>query len=135
VTPTPPENLPTYRLLTGPDDAAFCRRVSDALALGFQLHGSPSITFNGQSVIAGQAVLWPGQSKQGVQDSELLSTVERMEAWLQSDVPVSDPLHKAYLELKVRFANDLAASTRDIALAKASALMLVQAVHRSKNAA
>ena len=31
---TPPDNLPTYRLLTGPDDAAFCKRVSEALALG-----------------------------------------------------------------------------------------------------
>ena len=30
---TPPEGLPAYRLLTGPDDASFCRRVSDALAL------------------------------------------------------------------------------------------------------
>lgn len=23
----PPENLPSYRLLTGPDDASFCRRA------------------------------------------------------------------------------------------------------------
>ena len=27
----PPDGLPVYRLLTGPDDASFCRRVSDAL--------------------------------------------------------------------------------------------------------
>ncbi|TDE41479.1 DUF1737 domain-containing protein [Nonomuraea mesophila] len=25
------EDLPRYRLLTGPDDAAFCRRVSEML--------------------------------------------------------------------------------------------------------
>ena len=35
----PPDGLPAYRLLTGPDDASFCRRVSDALALGYRLYG------------------------------------------------------------------------------------------------
>ena len=33
-----------YRLLTGPDDRTFCERVSAALADGYELHGSPSIT-------------------------------------------------------------------------------------------
>jgi hypothetical protein len=56
----PPDGLPVYRLLTGPDDAAFCRRVSEALALGYRLHGSPAATFNGTQVIVAQAVLWPG---------------------------------------------------------------------------
>lgn len=55
---SPPDNLPTYRLLTGPDDAAFCRRVSDALALGYKLYGSPAATFNGQQVIVAQAIVW-----------------------------------------------------------------------------
>jgi hypothetical protein len=45
--------------LTGTDDAAFCRRVSEALALGFQLYGSPAATFNGKDVVVAQAVLWP----------------------------------------------------------------------------
>jgi hypothetical protein len=58
----PPDGLPVYRLLTGPDDAAFCRRVSEALALGYRLHGSPAATFNGMQVIVAQAVLWPGAS-------------------------------------------------------------------------
>jgi len=57
---TPPQGLPIYRLLTGPDDAAFCRRVSEALALGYRLHGSPAATFNGTQVIVAQALLWPG---------------------------------------------------------------------------
>ncbi len=56
---TPPDGMPTYRLLTGPDDAAFCHRVSEALALGYVLYGSPSITFNGKEVIAAQALVWP----------------------------------------------------------------------------
>jgi hypothetical protein len=56
---SPPNNLPHYRLLTGPDDANFCRRVSEALSLGYVLYGSPAITFNGTDVIAAQAVVWP----------------------------------------------------------------------------
>lgn len=56
----PPDDLPIYRVLTGPDDAKFCRRVSEALALGYVLYGSPSLTFNGESVIVAQAVVWPG---------------------------------------------------------------------------
>ena len=55
----PPNGLPTYRILTGADDAAFCRRVSEALALGYQLYGSPAATFNGEHVIVAQAVVWP----------------------------------------------------------------------------
>jgi hypothetical protein len=56
---TPPEGLPSYRILTGVDDAAFCRRVSEAIGLGYKLYGSPSCTFNGQSVIVAQAIIWP----------------------------------------------------------------------------
>ena len=58
---SPPEGLPQYRLLTGTDDAGFCQRVSEALALGFQLYGSPAATFNGKEVIVAQAVLWPDE--------------------------------------------------------------------------
>ncbi len=35
-----------YRFLTGPDDAAFCHRVTAALNDGWELHGSPSLTYN-----------------------------------------------------------------------------------------
>jgi hypothetical protein len=35
-----------YILLTGRDDAAFCQRVSDRMDDGYELYGSPSITFN-----------------------------------------------------------------------------------------
>ncbi len=57
---SPPGGLPIYRLLTGIDDATFCKRVSEALALGYTLYGSPAATFNGQSVIVAQALIWPG---------------------------------------------------------------------------
>lgn len=59
----PPDNLPIYRILTGPDDAAFCHRVSAALQMGYQLYGSPSATFNGQSVIVAQAIVWGGYTQ------------------------------------------------------------------------
>jgi hypothetical protein len=48
-----------YRLFTGPDDRSFCERVSTALAEGYILHGSPSATFNGSTVIVAQAVVLP----------------------------------------------------------------------------
>ena len=56
----PPDGLPVYRVLTGPDDAAFCRRVSEMIALGYRLHEGPAVTFDGERVIVAQAVLWPG---------------------------------------------------------------------------
>jgi hypothetical protein len=46
-----------YRLLTGPDDAEFCERVSRALDEGYRLHGDPALTFDGARVIAAQAVV------------------------------------------------------------------------------
>lgn len=48
-----------YRFLTGFDDAAFCKRVSEALNRGWELHGPPSFTFNPARgrVVCGQAVV------------------------------------------------------------------------------
>jgi hypothetical protein len=46
-----------YRVLTGPDDRAFCERVSAALADGYRLHGGPAVTFNGDRVIVAQALV------------------------------------------------------------------------------
>ena len=56
---SPPDGLPQYRLLTGRDNAEFCRRVSEAITLGYQLYGSPAATFNGDHVVVAQVVLWP----------------------------------------------------------------------------
>ena len=48
-----------YRLLTGGDDAAFCKKISEALNKGWHLYGSPSITYDPNSgrPICGQAVV------------------------------------------------------------------------------
>ena len=51
----PPNDLPRYRVLTGPDDETFCRRVSEALDLGYVLHGGPAVTVNGEGFDAGTA--------------------------------------------------------------------------------
>ncbi|MFC4225286.1 DUF1737 domain-containing protein [Lysinibacter cavernae] len=57
-----------YRLLTGPDDATFCARVSAALNEGYELYGSPSATFDGHHVIVAQAVILPRSSGTGSPD-------------------------------------------------------------------
>ena len=49
-----------YRLLTGPDDSAFCARVEKWLNKGWKLHGSPSVTstaVNGAQLIVAQAIV------------------------------------------------------------------------------
>ncbi|MEX0318859.1 MULTISPECIES: DUF1737 domain-containing protein [unclassified Ruegeria] len=47
-----------YRLLTEEDTSAFCHKVSDALAKGWELYGSPSYAYdaNGAVMRCAQAV-------------------------------------------------------------------------------
>ena len=58
--PAPASERLRYRLLSGPDDRAFCERVSAALADGYRLYGGPAVTFNGERVIVAQAVVLDG---------------------------------------------------------------------------
>ncbi len=48
-----------YRYLTGPDDAAFCHRVSANLSKGWELFCNPTLTYDPeqQRVICGQAII------------------------------------------------------------------------------
>ncbi|HEY7866696.1 MAG TPA: DUF1737 domain-containing protein [Psychromonas sp.] len=55
-----PENK--YKLVTGKDDADFCARITALLAQGYELYGSPAISFNGEHMVVAQAVV-----KQGAQ--------------------------------------------------------------------
>ena len=48
--------MKVYRFLTGKDDAAFCRRVTEALQKGWQLYGNPTMTNAEDGVHVGQAV-------------------------------------------------------------------------------
>ena len=41
--------MKAYRLLTGEDDSAFCHKVTEALAKGWELHGSPAYAFDNES--------------------------------------------------------------------------------------
>ena len=49
-----------YRFLTGPDAAAFCQRVSEALAEGYVLYGDPVMVVSDGTRYCGQAVVLPG---------------------------------------------------------------------------
>lgn len=49
---------PRYRVLTGPDDATFCYRVSEALELGYELHAGPALTTKDGVAYVAQAVVW-----------------------------------------------------------------------------
>ncbi len=54
----PRKRLTVYRYLTGPDDVSFCHRVTQALSKGWQLYGSPTLSFDSAKgrVICGQAL-------------------------------------------------------------------------------
>jgi hypothetical protein len=54
-----PDRLPRYRVLSGPDDASFCYRVSEALDLGYELHAGPALTVKDGAGYVAQAVVWP----------------------------------------------------------------------------
>ena len=53
-----------YRLLTGPDTVEFCERISAALDDGYELHGSPAITYDPETAmpIVAQALVLPSSS-------------------------------------------------------------------------
>lgn len=55
-----PDDKPIYRLLTGKDDREFCERVSEALAQGWRLYGSPSMAWDEGRLCmkVAQAVVW-----------------------------------------------------------------------------
>ena len=46
-----------YRLITGKDDSTFCTRISKLLDEGYELYGSPAITYNGEHAVAAQALV------------------------------------------------------------------------------
>ena len=46
-----------YRFLTGPDDASFCRRVTEALQNGWSLYGDPQLTHTDKGTYCGQAIV------------------------------------------------------------------------------
>ncbi len=62
-----------YRFLSEDDTSAFCHKVSDALSKGWDLHGSPTQTFDpvkgvmrcGQAVVKDVAVAYSPDIKLG----------------------------------------------------------------------
>ncbi|MFG1920512.1 DUF1737 domain-containing protein [Cryptosporangium sp. NPDC048952] len=48
-----------YILLTAPNGDDLAARVSEALDEGYELYGSPAITFDGERMLVAQAVVLP----------------------------------------------------------------------------
>lgn len=46
-----------YSYLTGPDDEKFCQRVTAKLNNGWELYGNPTLAYDGNTIIAGQALV------------------------------------------------------------------------------
>ena len=60
----------SYCFLTGPDDASFCQKVSDALSEGYVLYGDPVMASCNGVIVCGQAVILPG-SISGVRQDDV----------------------------------------------------------------
>jgi len=52
-----PNSIQHYKMITGKDDSEFCSRITKLLSEGYELYGSPTMTFNGEHVVVGQAVI------------------------------------------------------------------------------
>jgi hypothetical protein len=63
-----------YKVLTGPIGDDFHHSVAKAISEGYELYGSPAVTFNGKEVIVAQAVFLAAPEK------PRMSAVERMKA-------------------------------------------------------
>lgn len=46
-----------YKFITGPDDSTFCVRITEFLNNGWKLYGNPTMSFDGKTIIAGQAII------------------------------------------------------------------------------
>jgi len=57
-----------YSYLTGPDDENFCKRVTAKLNTGWELYGNPTLACDGNTIIAGQAMIKEvaGEYHQGI---------------------------------------------------------------------
>ena len=49
-----------YKLITGKDDSEFCYRITKLLNQGYELYGSPALSFNGEHMVVAQAVVKTG---------------------------------------------------------------------------
>jgi len=48
-----------YLLISGPDDGDFSSKVSAAIDEGYELYGSPALTYDGERAIIAQALVLP----------------------------------------------------------------------------
>ena len=62
-----------YRLITNPDDKEFCMKITELLNKGWKLYGDPTLTFNGKTPIAGQALVKKIKGKKFSKNIDLTS--------------------------------------------------------------
>ena len=99
----PPDDLPSYRVITGKDDAAFCHRVAEAIEFGYRLHGAPALTFNGIEVIVGQAMVWPAITQPlQVREVKMLGAKLRV-ARATDDIDALIPFYRSGLGFEILF--------------------------------
>ncbi len=55
-----PQSKENYKMITGKDDAEFCYRITKFLAEGYELYGAPTMAFNGEHIVVGQALIKKG---------------------------------------------------------------------------
>ena len=55
-----PQAKEKYKLITGKDNSEFCDRITGLLNQGYELYGSPALSFNGEHMIVAQAVVKTG---------------------------------------------------------------------------
>ena len=53
-----------YRFITGPNDAEFCKRVSDLLENGYVPYGAPTLIVYLGQLVCGQAVVFVGENNE-----------------------------------------------------------------------
>lgn len=51
------QKIEQYQLLTGKDNADFNERVTELLQQGFELYGSPAVSFDGEQTVVAQALV------------------------------------------------------------------------------
>ena len=55
-----PQAKEEYKLITGKDNSEFCDRITELLNQGYELYGSPALSFNGEHMVVAQAVVKTG---------------------------------------------------------------------------
>ena len=54
-----PQSKDKYKLITGRESDSFSVRVTEKLQQGYELYGSPALSFDGEEIVFAQALIRP----------------------------------------------------------------------------